>query len=64
MQEVLPKQAPVAAETNRKRDDVEKCEKEIKKQTHSTWPWLPPPTHKTKQQQTKDPKADFCNKIQ
>ena len=27
-QELLPKQAPEAAETNRKRDDIEKREKE------------------------------------
>lgn len=30
MQEVLPKQAPGAAETNGKRDDIEKREKEKK----------------------------------
>lgn len=30
MQEVLPKQAPDAAETNGKRDDIEKREKEKK----------------------------------
>lgn len=33
MQEVLPKQAPDAAETNGKRDNIEKREKEKHKET-------------------------------
>lgn len=46
MQEVLPKQAPDAAETNRKRDNIEKREKEKK--------------GKAKNKQTKQREAELC----
>lgn len=37
-QELLPKQAPEAAETNRKRDDIEKREKEKEKENNQKKP--------------------------
>lgn len=58
MQEVLPKQAPDAAETNGKRDDVEKREKENKTRQRKTKKQT-----KAKNNNKKNPpQAELCNK--